>query len=151
MRKFRRLETETCPFINLPEARSGRWGQGLTAAKMTNCRWLKPMLVGQFDYLEWTLTTTSVTLASSHCATTKRRKKLPAKPRLERRRKTNSEQGQLTAPTIVVPNQKALLSQKIFSLKRRDGAPLGGGLRQERGDRLIMGKSRFEQRTNDDR
>jgi len=34
--------------------RSGRWGQGLTAAKMKDCRWLKPVLVGQFEFTEWT-------------------------------------------------------------------------------------------------
>ena len=43
-----------CPFANLPEAKSGRWGQGLTKAKMAECRWLKPVLVGQFEFLEWT-------------------------------------------------------------------------------------------------
>jgi DNA ligase D-like protein (predicted ligase) len=52
--RFRGLEVPECPFVNLPEARSGRWGQGLTAVKMKECRWLKPALVGQFDYLEWT-------------------------------------------------------------------------------------------------
>jgi hypothetical protein len=26
------------PFANLPEARAGRWGEGLTEAKMKNCR-----------------------------------------------------------------------------------------------------------------
>jgi ATP-dependent DNA ligase len=36
------------------EAKSGRWGEGLTADKMKECRWLKPMLVGQFEYLEFT-------------------------------------------------------------------------------------------------
>jgi ATP-dependent DNA ligase len=41
--------------VNLPEARSGRWGQGLTAEKMAACKWLKPVLVGQFDFLERTL------------------------------------------------------------------------------------------------
>ena len=54
VRKFRGLETTTCPFANLPEAKSGRWGQGLTAKKMADCRWLKPQLVGQFEFLEWT-------------------------------------------------------------------------------------------------
>ena len=39
---------------NLPEAKSGRWGQGLTKAKMAECQWLKPVLVGQFEFLEWT-------------------------------------------------------------------------------------------------
>ena len=42
------------PFANLPEAKSGRWGVGLTAEKMEECRWLKPALVGQFEFLEWT-------------------------------------------------------------------------------------------------
>ena len=32
--RFRGLETPECPFANLPEARPGRWGEGLTAAKM---------------------------------------------------------------------------------------------------------------------
>ena len=53
-RKFRGLEVRDCPFVNLPEEKSGRWGQGLTQAKMADCRWLKPVLVGQFEFLEWT-------------------------------------------------------------------------------------------------
>jgi DNA ligase D-like protein (predicted ligase) len=53
-RQFRGLEINECPFVNLPEAKSGRWGQGLTKAKMTQCQWLKPVLVGQFEFLEWT-------------------------------------------------------------------------------------------------
>lgn len=54
MQHFKGLEAEACPFANLPEATGGRWGQGLTAAKMLDCRWLKPVLVGQFEFLEWT-------------------------------------------------------------------------------------------------
>jgi len=54
MKRFRGLEIAECPFVNLPETKSGRWGVGLTAAKMADCRWLKPVLVGQFDFLEWT-------------------------------------------------------------------------------------------------
>ncbi len=53
-RKLRALETGTCPFVNLPEAGSGRWGEGLTADKMKACRWLAPVLVGQVEFLEWT-------------------------------------------------------------------------------------------------
>jgi len=52
--KFDGLEIPDCPFVNLPEARSGRWGQGLTKEKMKDCRWLKPVLVGQFEFTEWT-------------------------------------------------------------------------------------------------
>jgi DNA ligase D-like protein (predicted ligase) len=53
-KKFRGLETKECPFVNLPEAKSGRWGAGLTAAKMKECRWLQPVLVAQIEFLEWT-------------------------------------------------------------------------------------------------
>jgi ATP-dependent DNA ligase len=45
-KRFRGLQTTECPFANLPEGKSGRWGVGLTAAKMKDCRWLKPELVG---------------------------------------------------------------------------------------------------------
>jgi hypothetical protein len=54
LRKLRPLEIDKCPFANLPESKSGRWGQGLTAEKMKECRWVKPVLVGQFEFLEWT-------------------------------------------------------------------------------------------------
>jgi hypothetical protein len=47
------LEIKGCPFANLPEKKAGRWGAGLTAAKMAECRWLKPVLVGQFEFVEW--------------------------------------------------------------------------------------------------
>jgi len=53
-KKIKPLEIKECPFANLPEKKAGRWGAGLTAAKMVECRWLKPMLVGQFEYVEWT-------------------------------------------------------------------------------------------------
>ena len=53
-RKLKPLEIEECPFANLPETKAGRWGAGLTAAKMVECRWLKPQLVGQFEFVEWT-------------------------------------------------------------------------------------------------
>jgi len=53
-KRLKPLEIQECPFANLPETRSGRWGEGLTAAKMKTCRWLKPVLVGQFEFAEWT-------------------------------------------------------------------------------------------------
>ncbi len=53
-KRMRPLRIETCPFANLPEPRGGRWGAGLTAAKMKECRWLQPDLVGQFEFVEWT-------------------------------------------------------------------------------------------------
>jgi DNA ligase D-like protein (predicted ligase) len=50
-KRLRPLQVAECPFDNLPEKKSGRWGQGLTAAKMKECRWLKPALVGQFEFV----------------------------------------------------------------------------------------------------
>lgn len=54
IKKMTPLLTDTCPFIGLPEKRAGRWGQGITAEKMKDCRWLRPELVGQFEFVEWT-------------------------------------------------------------------------------------------------
>ena len=51
LKRFGGLEITECPFANLPEARSGRWGQGLTAEKMQDCRCLKPALVAQFEFV----------------------------------------------------------------------------------------------------
>jgi bifunctional non-homologous end joining protein LigD len=53
-KRFQGLAREQCPFANLPEPRGGRWGEGLTAEKMKGCRWLKPALVGEFEFVEWT-------------------------------------------------------------------------------------------------
>jgi ATP-dependent DNA ligase len=50
----RPLQIKDCPFANLPEKNAGRWGAGLTAAKMAECRWPKPELVGQFEFVQWT-------------------------------------------------------------------------------------------------
>jgi DNA ligase D-like protein (predicted ligase) len=52
--QFRGLELKECPFVNLPERGKGRWGEGLTAEDMVQCRWLKPHLVASIEFLEWT-------------------------------------------------------------------------------------------------
>jgi bifunctional non-homologous end joining protein LigD len=44
-----------CPFTNLPEKKgSRRWGDALTVDKMAECRWVKPTLVCQVAFVEWT-------------------------------------------------------------------------------------------------
>jgi bifunctional non-homologous end joining protein LigD len=53
-KRFHGLETKACPFENPPEARRGQWDEGLTAAEMHKCRWLKPRLMATIDYLERT-------------------------------------------------------------------------------------------------
>ncbi len=51
---FRKIATDTCPFVNIPEKRSGRWGQGVTLAEMKRCHWVKPVMVCQIKFGEWT-------------------------------------------------------------------------------------------------
>ena len=65
MKHLRPLQTDACPFDNLPEKRSGRWGQGLTASKMKECRWLRPVLVGQSNSSNGPPTCTCATQGSS--------------------------------------------------------------------------------------
>jgi len=52
--KLRPLGMPLCPFVNLPETHKGRWGDGLTAADMNKCVWVRPELVAQIEFLEWT-------------------------------------------------------------------------------------------------
>jgi ATP-dependent DNA ligase len=52
--RLRSLEVPDCPFINLPEKHRSRWGEGLTAEGMKKCVWLRPELVAQIEFLEWT-------------------------------------------------------------------------------------------------
>jgi ATP-dependent DNA ligase len=46
------LEIDTCPFANLPEKKRTQWA--LTKEEMQNCVWLKPELVAQIEFTEWT-------------------------------------------------------------------------------------------------
>jgi bifunctional non-homologous end joining protein LigD len=52
--KFKKIGREDCPFVNLPEKRSGRYGQGVTPAEMKRCHWLEPAFVCQIKFAEWT-------------------------------------------------------------------------------------------------
>jgi hypothetical protein len=44
-KSLRGLETEKCPFANLPEKRRTQWA--LTREEMKNCIWLKPEFVAR--------------------------------------------------------------------------------------------------------
>jgi len=52
--KFQNLKTASCSFVNLPEKSKGRWGLGITPAVMKRCQWLKPVLIAQVKFTEWT-------------------------------------------------------------------------------------------------
>ena len=51
-KRFTNIETDKCPFANLPEKRRTQWA--ITSAEMQNCRWLRPELVAQVEFSEWT-------------------------------------------------------------------------------------------------
>jgi bifunctional non-homologous end joining protein LigD len=46
------LETDMCPFANLPEKKRTAWA--LTKEEMKKCVWIRPELVAQIDFIEWT-------------------------------------------------------------------------------------------------
>ena len=51
-RRLKGLDMETCPFANLPEKKRTQWA--LTKEEMKNCLWLRPKLVAQIEFTEWT-------------------------------------------------------------------------------------------------
>jgi len=53
-RRMKPLETDECPFDNLPEPKGARRGEALTAEVMKKCRWVKPKLVAQIEFTDWT-------------------------------------------------------------------------------------------------
>lgn len=53
-RKFLAHAQEACPFAGLPQARKPRYGPGMTRAAMREVTWLKPRLVAQIKFSEWT-------------------------------------------------------------------------------------------------
>jgi len=54
--RLRECEIPTCPFVNLPQPKAGRWGEALTAEAMPNYRWVTPELVASVEFMEWTST-----------------------------------------------------------------------------------------------
>ena len=49
-----RLKRASCPFVNLPNSKHGCWGEGITAEDMATIVWVKPSLVAQVTFTEWT-------------------------------------------------------------------------------------------------
>ena len=50
--RLKDLETDACPFANLPEKKRTQWA--LTKEEMKKCVWLRPELVAQIEFTEWT-------------------------------------------------------------------------------------------------
>ncbi|PYJ09708.1 MAG: ATP-dependent DNA ligase [Verrucomicrobia bacterium] len=54
---FKLLKAERrddCPFADLPSKSGGQWAQGITPAMMRKIEWVKPRLVCQVKFAEWT-------------------------------------------------------------------------------------------------
>ena len=51
---FQKVPRESCPFVDLPEKRAGRYSQGVTASEMKLCHWIEPNIVCQIKFNEWT-------------------------------------------------------------------------------------------------
>jgi bifunctional non-homologous end joining protein LigD len=48
------LRVTRCPFVNLPSTKRVRWGEGVTATEMATLQWVKPTLVIDVSFTEWT-------------------------------------------------------------------------------------------------
>jgi bifunctional non-homologous end joining protein LigD len=48
------LAAAKCPFANLPSSKKSHFGEGVTAEDMKKLKWLKPKLVAQVRFAEWT-------------------------------------------------------------------------------------------------
>jgi bifunctional non-homologous end joining protein LigD len=48
------LVISKCSFVNLPNSGSSHWGEGITEADMAALRWVKPQIVVEVSFVEWT-------------------------------------------------------------------------------------------------
>jgi DNA ligase D-like protein (predicted ligase) len=48
------LHAAACPFADLPNRKTSHWGGGVTREQMAEMQWLKPKLVAQIRFVEWT-------------------------------------------------------------------------------------------------
>jgi bifunctional non-homologous end joining protein LigD len=49
-----RDQTPDCPFVNLPSGSTSHWGEGVTEEDMRKLRWVRPRLVVEVSFVEWT-------------------------------------------------------------------------------------------------
>ena len=48
------LQVTKCPFADLPNSKASHWGGGVTAEQMAEMTWVRPKLVAQIRFVEWT-------------------------------------------------------------------------------------------------
>jgi bifunctional non-homologous end joining protein LigD len=54
MRALAKERTAHCPFANLPSSRTSHWGEGISEEDMATLHWVKPRLVIEVSFVEWT-------------------------------------------------------------------------------------------------
>jgi len=54
MRQLAPLSRRSCPFVNLPSTKSGHWGEGVTQEDMAALEWVRPSVVVEIAFTEWT-------------------------------------------------------------------------------------------------
>ena len=55
MRRIAVHPTSRCPFVDLPNSTGkSHWGEGITAGDMKSIRWVKPTVVVEVGFVEWT-------------------------------------------------------------------------------------------------
>jgi bifunctional non-homologous end joining protein LigD len=52
--EMQRRQVAACPFADLPQTRRSRFGPGMTASAMRGVTWVRPELVAQVRFTEWT-------------------------------------------------------------------------------------------------
>jgi bifunctional non-homologous end joining protein LigD len=48
------LQVQKCPYVDLPNSKSSHWGTGVTAEEMHEITWVRPRVVVQVRFVEWT-------------------------------------------------------------------------------------------------
>jgi bifunctional non-homologous end joining protein LigD len=52
--RMKPLVTAKCPFVDLPSTRTSHWGEGVTEEDMKILKWVRPRLVAEIAFTEWT-------------------------------------------------------------------------------------------------
>jgi bifunctional non-homologous end joining protein LigD len=53
-KQLRPFHAGRCPFVDLPNVKTSRWGGGVSEEEMRQIQWLRPELVAQIAFVEWT-------------------------------------------------------------------------------------------------
>jgi bifunctional non-homologous end joining protein LigD len=52
--RLKDLTTSQCPFVDLPTGKTSHWGEGVTEDDMKKLKWVRPKLVAEIAFTEWT-------------------------------------------------------------------------------------------------